>query len=136
MELKNGGGGDGAADKRAEAKQNKLRADHHFLALMKEMEIQANAGFSSHPKMDKMEGLVLEHLSNDQSVGSTEATKVMVFVTFREGVDEIVETLNKHSPLIRATKFVGQGSDKAGKRGMLQKEQLEVLILSSQFNSC
>ena len=54
----------------------------------------------------------------------------MVFVTYRECLDEIVERLNTEQPLVRATRFVGQGADRQGKKGFAQKEQLEVGLLS------
>jgi len=126
--------------KKAAAKTKKLRSEPMFQAVMREIEMQRNKGFAVHPKMDRLKGLAVQHfaekLADDSEVIDTgdgkegqaerEDTKVMVFVTFRECVDEIVEALNFERPLIRATKFVGQGTDKQGKKGMAQKEQLEV----------
>jgi ATP-dependent DNA helicase MPH1 len=54
----------------------------------------------------------------------------MVFVTFREAVDEIVDFLNQESPLLRVAKFIGQGIDRKGNKGLAQREQLEVSIYS------
>ena len=41
--------------------------------------------------------------------------------------------LNEERPLIRATRFIGQGTDKQGKRGFAQKEQLDVGFLYFAF---
>lgn len=114
--------------KKAPSKAKKLRDDPMFQAVIKELESQRLRGFSPHPKMDRMKGLVVQHFA--EKLGDdgqeTERTNVMVFVTFREAVDEIVEVLNREQPLIRATKFIGQGIDKQGRKGLAQKEQLEV----------
>lgn len=58
----------------------------------------------------------------------------MVFMTFQEAVDEIVEVLNFERPLIRAHKFIGQGTDKQGKKGLAQKKQLEVSVSLCYFS--
>lgn len=125
--------GDDGAGQKAAAKTKKLRADPLFQAVMKEIEMQRNRGFSTHPKMDMLKTLVVQHFAekivDEGDRGAEEDTRVMVFVTYRECVDEIVETLNHERPLIRATKFVGQGTDKQGNKGIAQKEQLEVRIL-------
>jgi hypothetical protein len=120
------------------AKTKKLRSDPMFQAVMREIEMQKNKGFAVHPKMDRLKALAVQHFADKLEDGGEavdasgegqegrEETRVMVFVTFRECVDEIVEALNIERPLIRATKFIGQGTDKQGKKGMTQKEQLEV----------
>jgi ATP-dependent DNA helicase MPH1 len=116
---------DGQESKKAQ----KLSADPKFQAVMTELETQRTRGFSFHPKMDRLKGLILQHFADrtvDENTEEDEGTRAMVFVTYRECVDEIVEMLNAEKPLIRATKFVGQGTDKQGKRGFAQKEQLEV----------
>ena len=111
------------------AKAAKLRADPTFQALMHELESQRCRGFSMHPKMDMLKTLVVQYFGQKMGEekgdeGPTE-TRVMVFVTFRAAVEEIVEALSSERPLIRATKFVGQGVDKQGNKGFAQKEQLE-----------
>jgi ATP-dependent DNA helicase MPH1 len=116
-------------DEKKIAKAARLKADPTFQALMKELETQHSRGFSAHPKMDMLKGLVLQHFG--ERMGEAEdadATRVMVFVTFRAAVEEIVEVLNTEQPLIRATKFIGQGTDKQGKKGFAQKEQLDVSL--------
>ncbi|PFH50752.1 hypothetical protein AMATHDRAFT_75437 [Amanita thiersii Skay4041] len=109
--------------------KNKWQSDPHFQAVMAELDNQHSRGFSIHPKMEILKLLLMQYFGermgeDDDSEG---ASKAMVFVTFREAVDEIVQMLNTEQPLIRATKFVGQGTDKQGKKGMAQKEQLEVI---------
>lgn len=92
-----------------------------------------------HPKMDKMKTLLVEHFAqkrfdkedadangNDNGEELSGDSRVMVFASFRQGVDEVVEFLNSERPLIQAVPFIGQGTDKAGKKGYGQKEQLDV----------
>ncbi|KAI5898666.1 P-loop containing nucleoside triphosphate hydrolase protein, partial [Schizophyllum commune H4-8] len=93
-------------------------------------------GFSMHPKMEKVKSIIIDHFAQEMAENEgrdveNEAhnaakieSRVMVFVTFREAVEEIVDALNFERPLIRATKFVGQGLDKKGGKGLAQKEQL------------
>lgn len=50
----------------------------------------------------------------------------MVFCSFRQGVEEVVEFLKHEEPMIRPVPFIGQGTDKSGKKGYGQKEQLAV----------
>lgn len=94
-----------------------------LLAEFDRQKASRNGHFPSHPKLDKLLAIALDHFSDGTDA---ESTRVMVFCTFRACVDEIVEVLNGHSPVLRATRFVGQGADKAGKKGIAQKEQLEV----------
>ncbi|KAJ7783523.1 hypothetical protein DFH07DRAFT_726924 [Mycena maculata] len=107
----------------------KLRDNPLFRPVLKELELQSLRGFPMHPKMERLKALAVQHFANklDEDGQEAEETKVMVFVTFREAVDEIVDTLNLEKPLIRANKFIGQGTDKQGKKGLAQKEQLEVI---------
>ncbi|KAL1739408.1 P-loop containing nucleoside triphosphate hydrolase protein [Schizophyllum fasciatum] len=103
-------------------------------------------GFSMHPKMEKMKSIIINHFAQEMEesglgAGDVEEsarveTRVMVFVTFREAVEEIVDALNFERPLIRPTKFVGQGVDKKGGKGMAQKEQLAVIerFKAGEFN--
>ncbi|CDO72426.1 hypothetical protein BN946_scf184977.g126 [Trametes cinnabarina] len=110
-----------------------IRKMEGFTALMKEFEKQAARGFSMHPKMDTLRTLLIDHFANqlpDDANGPSAPngpSRAMVFVSFRECVEEIVELLNKESPIIRAKPFIGQGTDKQGKKGYAQKEQLEVI---------
>lgn len=125
------------------AVQKQLVSDPTFKALMREIEGQKNRmqGFGPHPKMEKLKILLVQHFgthiddARDGEVGDdTEmqsTTRAMVFVTNRGCVDEIVELLNEDRPLIKATKFVGQGTDKQGGKGLAQKEQLDVSFMFS-----
>lgn len=54
-------------------------------------------------------------------------TRVMIFSSFRDSVQEIAEMLLPHQPVIRVMTFVGHASGKSMK-GFTQKEQLEVII--------
>lgn len=74
--------------------------------------------------MEKLRALLIDYFV--RAMDDDEHSKAMVFVSFRSCVEEIVEFLNKDQPLIRATKFIGQGDDKSGKKGLSQKEQLKV----------
>ncbi|KAL1791451.1 Fanconi anemia group M protein isoform X1 [Sigmodon hispidus] len=53
-------------------------------------------------------------------------TRVMIFSSFRDSVEEIAEMLLQHQPVIRVMTFVGHASGKNTK-GFTQKEQLEVV---------
>lgn len=125
-----------APGKKAPPKGKKLKDDPLFQVLLLEMETQlahgTTKGFVMHPKMDMLKRLVVQHFGakiNDdghESEDPADETRVMVFVTFREAVDEIVEALNLERPLIRAQKFIGQGTDKRGEKGLAQNEQQDV----------
>ncbi|KAG6845650.1 hypothetical protein H0H87_005857 [Tephrocybe sp. NHM501043] len=131
--------GSGPGRTAAAARKKSLRGDPMFQAVLRELDNQKAGGFSIHPKMDRLKTLIIEHfaqqLTEDDDARPDE-TRVMVFVTFREAVDEIVDTLNFERPLVRAHKFIGQGTDKQGKRGLAQKEQLDVIkrFKAGEFN--
>lgn len=159
--LKEAVDGDNNSDK-AKSGNSKLMNDPNFQAVMRELDFQAHMGFTVHPKMEKLKMLVLNHFgtklpdeaaaiditeaggagANGAAAGGSRGgegddTRVMVFVTFREAVEQLVEFLNQESPIIRATKFIGQGADKAGKKGFAQKDQLDVCIRLPWFpRSC
>ncbi|KAJ3894052.1 P-loop containing nucleoside triphosphate hydrolase protein [Lentinula edodes] len=122
-------------------KAKKVHTNPLFLNLMNEIRAQNAQGFKMHPKMEKMKNLIMQHfgarMSEDGDPESGEgATKAMVFVTHRAAVDEIVGVLNAEQPLIRATPFIGQGTDKKGKKGLAQREQLEIIkkFKNNEFN--
>lgn len=118
----------------AQKKPPAITKNQKYQDLIAELEMQKMAGrrFHPHPKMEKLKSLVLEHLvgrGEDEDGGSAEPnpdTRVMVFVSFRDCVEEVVDYLNCDSPIIKATKFVGQSTDKGGRKGFAQKEQLAV----------
>ena len=126
----------------SEKKAPPITKDQKYKDLMNGLEIQKAQKdkekdpaprFLPHPKMEKLKSLVLEHLltkgATDEGSGPPEPnpnTRVMVFVSFRDCVEEVVGYLNSDSPLIRAAKFIGQSTDKEGRKGYAQKQQLEV----------
>ncbi|KAF9480455.1 P-loop containing nucleoside triphosphate hydrolase protein [Pholiota conissans] len=105
----------------------KLRDDPNFCAFMAEFERQHAQGFSAHPKVEMLKTILIQHFGSRVPDEGEDDTRVMVFSSFRGVVDEIVEELNKDRPLIRASRFIGQGADKQGNKGQAQKEQLEVI---------
>ncbi|XP_045655282.1 Fanconi anemia group M protein [Ursus americanus] len=91
--------------------------------------------FYSHPKLKKLEEVVVEHFKSwntqNTSAKKCDETRVMIFSSFRDSVQEIAEMLLQHQPVIRVMTFVGHASGKSMK-GFTQKEQLEVV---KQFRS-
>ncbi|KAM7164609.1 Fanconi anemia group M protein [Macrochelys suwanniensis] len=87
----------------------------------------------SHPKLKKLEEVVVEHFKSwkgctDQSISESKLsdTRVMIFSSFRDSVQEIAEMLSRHQPIVRVMTFVGHSTGKSMK-GFTQKEQLEVV---------
>ena len=72
-----------------------------------------------HPKMN----LVLDLVSQALARGNEQ--RVIVFVNFRDTANELVERVSSLNHAV-AARFVGQ-SDRAGDRGLSQKEQIAVL---------
>ncbi|XP_028293473.1 Fanconi anemia group M protein isoform X2 [Gouania willdenowi] len=123
--------------------KNELQRTPTFMDLYQEMEamfVQSSAGpddsfIYSHPKLEKLEEVVLQHFrrwkeSSAENRGSSPeevSTRVMIFSSFRESVQEIAVMLNRHAPLIRVMTFMGQASAGKGVKGFTQKEQLEVV---------
>uniref|UniRef100_A0A9L0JBN4 RNA helicase n=1 Tax=Equus asinus TaxID=9793 RepID=A0A9L0JBN4_EQUAS len=91
--------------------------------------------FYSHPKLKKLEEVVVDHFKSWNAQNASEKkcdkTRVMIFSSFRDSVQEIAEMLLQHQPMIRVMTFVGHASGKSMK-GFTQKEQLEVV---KQFRS-
>ncbi|XP_035388629.1 Fanconi anemia group M protein isoform X2 [Electrophorus electricus] len=127
--------------------RHELQRSPVFMDLYREMEamFHTSAGgpeerfFYSHPKLQKLDEVVLHHFrtwsknsdcGQDSSSGDASggvSTRVMIFSSFRESVQEIAEMLNRHQPLIKVMTFMGQASGGKGLRGFTQKEQLEVV---------
>ena len=85
--------------------------------------------------MEKLKTLLIEHfaqrqfdLEDAQTPGATDDSRVMVFCSYRQCVEEVVAFLNQEKPMIRAIPFIGQGTDKSGRKGYGQKEQLGVRV--------
>ncbi|KAG7450292.1 P-loop containing nucleoside triphosphate hydrolase protein [Guyanagaster necrorhizus] len=140
MELASGGGDVGAKKSKAASKAKQLDDEPAFHSLMRELKAQKTRGFTMHPKMELLKGIIVQHFGEKLPENSEdelpERTKVMVFATNRDSVDEIVEVLNAEKPLIRASRFIGQGTDKQGRKGFSQREQLEVIkrFKDDEFN--
>ncbi|KAI0690699.1 hypothetical protein BC835DRAFT_1363433 [Cytidiella melzeri] len=133
----------------SKSKSNQYQKDTKLQVILQELEAQMNqpGGFSVHPKMDKMKTLLVEHFAQKkfdkedaQANGGGEDmsgdSRVMVFVSFRQCVDEVIAALSSEKPLIRAVPFIGQGTDKKGNKGYGQKEQLDVIkrFKAGEFN--
>ena len=155
--------------------KNELTRDHHFAGMLRRLRSKLeevdgvdssgvdsrmalsqmyahNVGtsfFYSHPKLRKLEEIILSHFninsghasSSSASVQTTfsstgsvqrettshkDDTRVMVFSQYRESVKEIATMLSRHSPLIRVMSFVGQATSGKSNKGLTQKEQLQV----------
>ncbi|KAJ8341639.1 hypothetical protein SKAU_G00339300 [Synaphobranchus kaupii] len=127
--------------------RNELQRTVEFMDLYREMEalfVKPSAGpkeplIYSHPKLQKLEEVVLQHFqtwadgtgpgegSSSEGGAKCISTRVMIFSSFRESVQEIAAMLSRHLPLIRVMTFMGQASTGKGVRGFTQKEQLEVV---------
>ncbi|KZO99737.1 P-loop containing nucleoside triphosphate hydrolase protein [Calocera viscosa TUFC12733] len=130
-----------AAGKKTTGKEggNKLSNDSKYRELITEIEDYRNervngGGPVGHPKMDKLVAVALEHFAAPED--GADDTRVMVFCQYRDCVDEIVKSLNLQQPIIRASKFVGQSSDKRGDKGMAQKDQINMIkrFKEGEFN--
>jgi len=129
---------DAEGGKKKNATVKRLKDDASFRLLMLELETQKARGWAVHPKVEKLKQILIQHFGSklpEEGEDDVNDTKIMVFSSYREVVREIVRELDKERPLIRATQFVGQGTDKLGNKGLAQKEQLEVsnLICSSEL---
>ena len=87
--------------------------------------------FYSHPKLKKLEEVVVEHFRSfrdERSSSSDESmsTRVMIFSQYRESVQEIADMLSHHLPLVKVMTFVGHSTGKSNSKGLTQKEQTEV----------
>ncbi|XP_060939393.1 Fanconi anemia group M protein [Limanda limanda] len=121
--------------------RNELQRTPTFIDLYNEMKgmfVKPSAGpdepfVYSHPKLEKLEGVVLQHFiqwaessAHNDALGA-ESTRVMIFSSFRESVQEIADMLNRQAPMIKVMTFMGQASAGKGVKGFTQKEQLEVV---------
>ncbi|CAG8645682.1 10842_t:CDS:2, partial [Acaulospora colombiana] len=116
---------------------SKISNDPNYIATIREMERQRDLlrnRFPAHPKMDKLRTIAIQHFARAEleeegkstsSLGVS-STKMIVFCTFRDCIEEIVEILNEQRPMIRAHRFIGQSTNARGK-GVSQKEQVEII---------
>ncbi|KAI5610756.1 Fanconi anemia group M protein, partial [Silurus asotus] len=120
--------------------RNELQRCPVFMDLYREMEtmfLDTTKGrpgdqfFYSHPKLQKLDEVIQQHFNDwekrSEPAAKAESTRVMIFSSFRESVQEIAEMLNRHQPRVRVMTFMGQASAGKGVRGFTQKEQLEVV---------
>ncbi|KLT45812.1 P-loop containing nucleoside triphosphate hydrolase protein [Cutaneotrichosporon oleaginosum] len=107
-----------------------MDVEHEMTAIRKHREGKTLA--DSHPKMQKTLELLLAHFAqaeeDEQVHGVRNNTRAMVFCSFRECVLEVVDMLNEHPHLLKATKFVGQSQGKQEKdNGFTQKDQKKTI---------
>jgi ATP-dependent DNA helicase MPH1 len=116
--------------------------DENFIKMMSTVRTWTNdPEFIGHPKLDYLRQVVLAHFldAGEGRQGSDvppSATRVMIFASYRDSVDEIVRVLQRNSPMIRPSVFVGQQASKGGE-GMNQKKQNETIqdFKNGKFNT-
>lgn len=102
-----------------------------FIRLMDQLKLKYGDNISrlnvSHPKLTKLEEIVVEHFKRCHSENFP--TRVMIFSQYRDSVHEIVAILMEHAPLIKAMSFVGHGPSGAGGKGkgFTQADQIRVI---------
>ncbi|KAK3091417.1 hypothetical protein FSP39_019739 [Pinctada imbricata] len=85
---------------------------------------------AGHPKMLKLEEVVLNHFNaviKDKKTEDMVATRIMIFSQYRDSVTEITDMLKQHRPMVKAMSFIGQSSAGKATKGFTQKEQLKVM---------
>ena len=95
----------------------------HFITKLHESASSGGGG----PRLAALVSLLRRHFQSDGTPGG-----VIVFATLRDGVQNIVDALQQHAPLLRARAFVGQGAASGsgrsrGTTGMNQKEQKDAV---------
>ncbi|KAL2849130.1 hypothetical protein BJY01DRAFT_246039 [Aspergillus pseudoustus] len=101
-----------------------ITQDEHFVKLLNYLgRWSKNPEFIGHPKLGYLKQVVLNHFLD---AGEQSATRVMIFVHFRDSAEEVTRVLKRHEPMIRPHVFVGQSSAK-GSEGMGQKTQLDII---------
>ncbi|WVQ95399.1 hypothetical protein IAU59_002496 [Kwoniella sp. CBS 9459] len=136
------GGTDGSGKKsNSKGSANSMRNNTEFQKLLRDVEVEMNmirigkdgrSKADKHPKMQQTLDLLLAHFSQaeeeETTLGQKNDTRAMVFCSYRACVLDIVEMLNQHSGLLRATKFVGQSAGKGeDDKGFNQKEQKKTI---------
>ncbi|OQE25909.1 hypothetical protein PENFLA_c008G01079 [Penicillium flavigenum] len=113
--------------------QKQVVQDDSFKKLLSHLEPWSkNPEFIGHPKLEYLKSVILNHFM-DRGEGkelptgtSQPATRVMIFVHFRDSAEEVTRVLKRYAPMIRPHVFVGQSSAK-GSEGMDQKTQLKII---------
>ncbi|KAJ5855491.1 DEAD box helicase Mph1 [Penicillium soppii] len=113
--------------------QKQVVQDESFKKLMGHLEPWSkNPEFIGHPKLEYLKSVILNHFMDrgegkETADGMAEpATRVMIFVHFRDSAEEVTRVLKRYGPMIRPHVFVGQSSAK-GSEGMDQKTQLRII---------
>ncbi|KZV64973.1 P-loop containing nucleoside triphosphate hydrolase protein [Peniophora sp. CONT] len=104
------------------------------IQLTREVLHQQEQGSVIHPKMIATKQILLEHFSQhaeENRAQNTDSgqnrTSAIVFTNNRAAVLEIVDFISQESPLIRPAAFVGQGTDKNGRKGLAQHQQIDII---------
>lgn len=79
-----------------------------------------------HPKLKKLEEVILEHFTKKDNTVATHTTKAVVFSGYRKTVDLIVDILGKHDGILKVSPFIGQSKGK-GQKGFNQKKQKSII---------
>ncbi|KAI9669263.1 MAG: 3'-5' DNA helicase [Trizodia sp. TS-e1964] len=98
--------------------------------MVKCRDLVSGPDFIGHPKLESLQQIVMNHFLDTQSARSAgddpTATRVMVFVQYRDSAEEIARVLKRHDPLVKPHVFVGQAAAN-GTGGMSQKIQKEIV---------
>jgi ATP-dependent DNA helicase MPH1 len=111
--------------------KRQLIQDRNFQEMMDKISMWLRIGdFVGHPKLAALADATLNHFMDHG-----ETTRVIVFSEYRDSAEDIVRTLNKHRPLIKASIFVGQADSKRAE-GMKQAQQIATVekFRKGEFN--
>lgn len=82
-----------------------------------------------HPKIRTLRRILHEHFNaqamRDAHCDNPQGTRAMVFCSFREVVNELVDTLRSSG--LTAMQFIGQATDSKGNRGLTQRKQEQIV---------
>ncbi|KAJ5156949.1 ATP-dependent DNA helicase mph1 [Penicillium canariense] len=113
--------------------QKQVVQDESFKKLLSHLDPWTkNPEFIGHPKLEYLKSVILNHFMDAGEGKETAdsngrpATRVMIFVHFRDSAEEVTRVLQRYAPMIRPHVFVGQSSAK-GSEGMDQKTQLQII---------
>ncbi|XP_021796857.2 Fanconi anemia group M protein isoform X3 [Papio anubis] len=101
--------------------KNELGRNEDFMKLYNHLECMF-----AHTRSTSADSVSAIQQAENTSEKKRDETRVMIFSSFRDSVQEIAEMLSQHQPIIRVMTFVGHASGKSTK-GFTQKEQLEVV---------
>ena len=117
----------------AKTQKSKYRKQVNECEAMERMMVRLKAwhsdpDFVGHPKLEQVRAEVLQHLidaGEGANGGERTSTRIEIFSSYRESVEEICRVLQRDAPIVRPHVFVGQSSSEKSE-GMSQKKQLEV----------